>query len=974
MATSSFHASPRKVTKSFGDNNKGQPHRQDGETLLDKYGNLGDYSSKTIYLAPIQAGQGKLELNHNTLPSRGPLPAQPMIEWNENAIICGNLILKQGSLEGIEKFYPELLPHASMMFDRLTWHKNHFGNDTWIDPIIMVGRSCVLGPAFTADWVDDAKLSRFRMMNMVFNQEEGLEPKIIKNNYSDSYIGYHFIYWIEDDPLKYMDMFGKPPDTEDDVFLQVQNLASDFSEKYLPDEEYNKPPPDNFLYRPVATGGFDGVKTRPEWEIELDFLDDDLEEELLIAARSVAPKRPTETRDIGIQKPSSLRFHRRIMWYLKLIVSRIPGCVYGRDLDYIRNVVSRLGRKNEYFYMRDYTTSGMTIPHKVIRAVFTGVFSRTPEFGEKAARFFEQQQFYIRESSGLPYDLMRPETGGPLGMFVEGYTLLQYIIHELNLGELPNGQNKGFMFSATNDDMVVGHKDLEILQAYNAADIRINSELGMSYKDTKSGISTNSFVFCEEYWLRDHIDPKDALLSVTMIGAKYCATVFQAKEYCHSILMSAGEVTPNLLHALREIQTSMGYEFHPDEFNWPYLFGGWLPQLKSGVDCSIQWYNGDLRAKAGYWANRTKIAKPTALGDKPLLTIGRKKGIKLVAQPSDIPDWVDLVPYLGTKRTLKRHFRLAHSHPKDILKEYIKLGEKRLAKYNRMISGESEIPDPMESWLERHPNSYILDSMPYIKTEPGFTRISRPEFAISDTSEKQRLRQLQYKGYITINDSGYVSNAEIIMAQHGILHQCNLSYLPVGESPCSSWVLANSPRNYLDFYERTNRVITSVSTEDTPFIYSQLWAYMPWADLRTVIRLYTMAKEKAKGPLETNHLIWWADIHRQMSKQESQVFDVNEDPPDKILSEEALNHTRNLFYDILRDYKDREELIATIMKNAVPLDGSLFDMYRDTTTVNVDYELTELRGANPDSGLLLPDNEENSDDEVFDPWAELGVT
>jgi len=972
MATSGPKSKGNHNKKGGPEKNKRSAHQLFDEHLFEDYKGDASRMYPTIFLNPVPAGNGRLDLKTNSEVVRGNLPVQPMIIWNDKAVEAGNNILKYRNFEGIKRIYPELEPHANLMYDRLSYHKAKFGNNSWPDPLIMVGMSCVRGQEFTEEYLDDWKLAKFRWMNMKFNTETDKKVQKTVSSYSDHYIGYHFIFWKEADPEDYLAMMGLPPDTGDDIFEEIKQFAAEISAKYMSDEEIHESPPDDYIFRPVATGGFTGEKTMPEWEIEYDSPYGDIEEEILCCARSTAPKRPGETRDIGIQKPSSLRYHRRIMWNLKRICGRISGCVYGKSSDYIRDVVSRIGKHNDFFYMRDYTKSGMTIPHRAIRAIFEGVYQRRPDFGNKAASFFERQQLYFK--NGDEYEMTRPQTGSPLGMFVEGYTILQYVIHQINLVNLPPGSARQLSFSATNDDMVVGSKNKRLIEHYNNVDINVNSEIGMSYKDTKSGISENRFVFCEEYWIDDHIDTKDALFSITLIGAKYCNSVHHAKEYSNALLMSAGELTPLLVSTLREVQTHWGPEFHEDEFNWPYLFGGWLPQIQGGVDTSIRWFNGDLRAIAGYWATRTKLSKKGKLDEKPHLALGRKSNIKLVAEPDDIPDWVDLVPYLGSKRTLKRHFRLAHSAPREISTEYRIMQSHRINMYNGILSGKFEKEDIMKDWLVRHPNSYILDSMPFIQTEDSYTCIQGPRYGVRDNSEKMRLLWLQSEKYIEVDHIGVTSSAAKRMAHAGIIERCKYKVIPLGKSGISSWVLSNHPRNFYEFYRRTGKTILSVSDTDQPFKYTNLWGYMPWASLLSTIRMWDVMVKHEHRPPDIKMFLKWSDYHFRLSKERIEGFSVDEDPDDLTEFDNA-EYTRQLISDMIRESVDNPDEFVKNMGNRIVVPSNFTVDHSDAIRLWNAGESFTLMGASPEGNELgYHEGQEDQIDDIADPWGELGVT
>jgi len=938
------------------------------------YGNLStlDVARPTIHIHPLRAEPSAFKLD-NTKPVQGQLPVQPILDWDEDARIAGALLLKKRDLSCLDNF-PKLKPHADLMYNRLLFHKQNFSG-YFPDPIWMVGKSLLEGPSFTNNWLDEWKIARFRWMNMKFNIEPDHEPSFTMDSYSSTYLGYHFIFWKEE-VNDYEAMFGGVPDTDPELLSELQEFVSRISEDLLSDEEILEEPPLDFVYRPVATGGFTGDKTHPSWSIEYDAPEWDIDEEVMICARSQAPKRPGETRDIGIMRPSSLHFHRRFMYLLQKACKRISGCPYGKDPDVLRRIVTKIGSDKEYFYMRDYTKSGMTIPHSVQGAILRGFYARRPELAEKAARFFSDQQLFFKNDDGS-YRLERPDTGSPLGMFVEGYTLFQYALHNMNLSQI-SAEAKHFLFSATNDDMVVGNNDRDELEEYLLADERNNSALGMSYKDTKSGISHNRFVFCEEYWIDDYIDPKSALFATTLIGARSSFNPFHAKEYCYSVLLSAGEITPQILKALHDVQSHVGYEFHEQEFKWPYLFGGWLPQIKQGLDHSIEWYDGDLKASAGYWANQVHLPKKGSLSQEPHLTIGRKLNVKMICEPEDIKHWVDLVPLFGTRRTLERHYRTGLSSPISVLKEYNLLSKYRMQAYTNYISGKREIPSVYKDYIMRHPSTFIPTDMPYLTLSEPITRVTYPRLGVKDQTFIAKMIMLRHAGYIDLDIPGTATGTSVFLAEHGICDPFSYKYLPVGHKGVSTFILSNHVMGYTNYYERTGKIIESVGTDDIPLREASLWAYMPWASLLTTIRMFRFGETKLRKTLELGDLVRLGEAHRKISEisnpePEEESEDDEAQVAPTITDSELM--IAALVRDVIRDWVPDPDLVVDGMQSRI---FSRVSQLTNTETasrlaafvsddVSLGPEATRGGDTNEGSGS------DGNPDDVFDPWGELGV-
>jgi hypothetical protein len=521
--------------------------------------------------------------------------------------------------------------------------------------------------------------------------------------------------------------------------------------------------------------------------------------------------------------------------------------------------------------------------------------------------------------------------------------------------------------------MVVGSSDPLAIAEFNDYDVRFNSELGMAYKDTKSGISWTRFVFCEKYWNRNHIASKERLFAGSIIGANQTYNAFHAKEYIYSVLLSAHESTSLMEQAIREVQARVGFEFHEDEFNWPILFGGWLPMIKNGIDHSIEWYDGDLRAIAGYWATRQRLKRHPKLGSKPLLAIGRKFEMTLVAEPDQIKNWVDLVPFLGTKRTLERHYRRSYHAPKIVAKEYSKLADIRQKTYFDILKGRLDAPSVLEGYLERHPNTYILDNMPYIETEESDFWIPKPRYGMRDISLYTKLASMQKKGWITVNSRPPIplSGTAIQFADVGITEKCSMPRLHFGKSGVSSWILANQPRGYLSWCERTGKVITNVNDDDCILKSVPGWRYFPHSSLLTVTRWYNyLVGANRRDPTDEDWL-WAANAAQKIGREDHTNFE------DEITeSQEAdICLLTEKIRDVIRDwYPDADAAIAEMRGRIIPLRPDLRPKeYDHLVSLQTNDPFRLLPTEEQPEGIDANELDDNQSEGFFDPWAELGV-
>lgn len=772
------------------------------------------------------------------------------IEWDDNrGPLAADEFHKTGDPYSLE--WEEVRPHVALMLERLTFQKKHY-NVQGPSPKKMVEDSLALGPHFTAQWAKKWKQGRFDWAR-VERVDVDLEDRDTMEfpSYDRVYAPYFFIFWKEEcDDWKYMFM-GKP-DADVELLKELEDEVARLSLKYLPSGDFSVP--DEVVWRPSSSNAFDGESvTEPEWVMEFDHPESDVMTDRLEFCRGFAMKRPSETRDIGTLTPASLRLHREIMFPLQMACRNIKGCVYGRDQSYIRKTVEELGSSNRWFYMRDYTKSGMTVPHHVIRAVFLGFYRRKPELGEKAAKAFERQVLHIK--IGEEMVAKHPDTGSPLGMFVEGFTLLQYAMHNLTM----SGLHGKIDFNATNDDMVACSMNEESIREYTTRDVILQQDLGMDMKVSKSGISELRFFYCEEYWDGDYIMEKDSLCTLALIGCKYAINIVHAKELANSILMSFAPWSPMVKVAMHVVISAYEVEFDEREKTWPYLFGGWWPCYRDGLDTSIEWREGDFYADAAYWACREHARKRTKLRVDPPLAYGRKKHILLLEEPPSLQDWISLVPLFGTKSTLQDYYSLITRNPRNLKKKYVDCYIQRQSKFIRITRGSEEMPSVPLGYIQRHPNTVIIKGLEGVQyTKEGFL-YSKPILGSNLTSSALWLHGLRNSGYIDMGGPAIkFSKSEIKMHKMGLTRQLEYEQLPVAKGGVPLFAMNNYVKGLEDFYARTHLYVKSFSPDDEQVTQTKYWEWMPGIPFVYILRIMTYAGKIPNTPeFNEDTASWW---------------------------------------------------------------------------------------------------------------------
>jgi hypothetical protein len=516
----------------------------------------------------------------------------------------------------------------------------------------------------------------------------------------------------------------------------------------------------------------------------------------------------------------------------------------------------------------------MTIPHPVVEAVLRGFYRRDPARADKVVKLFLRSVVYLKD--GEEWTSYHPSTGFPLGMFVEGYTLLQYAINRY----ITSQTGKVLPFDAVNDDMIVGSRDKEAVESWRNHDLAVQQDLGMSVKGSKTAITTDRFIYCEEYWDGDGIIPKDCLFALAILGAKYAVNVVHAKELVNSLIVSAGYFSSNIRKAVIEVQNSYHYEFSPEEVKWPYLFGGWWPCYRDGLDSSIEWRTGDCVADAAYWACRERIKLTKELKTSATLAFGRKRFLTLLEMPTREQDILALQPLFGSKRCLRAYYQLLNRAPREVKRKYHSLYMARQRTFRNFMTGREDMPNVTQGYLRRHPNSVIVRGMVGVQYTSDTWMVSNPRTLICLNSVDAKLIALANQGLISVSLPSKVTPSQKELFCSGITEELKCPRYPMPFSGMPLSFLQGGLKGVFDFYNRTKLGIAAIDDDDGGYQMSKHWLYIP-LPLAWLWRIsHAVSNVTGVPELNENTAAWWlkATMRRYVDPSEFLDWGESEDP------------------------------------------------------------------------------------------------
>jgi hypothetical protein len=415
-------------------------------------------------------------------------------------------------------------------------------------------------------------------------------------------------------------------------------------------------------------------RTRPEWLEAFGEVYDDEEPCFNVVKGIQIPKCAGETRDGVTLHINTKRILTKVGSAISQLISSEKGIrkLHPSDMDNdeMDSRLEHLSSKYAHFFCKDFAKIGLTLPIPIISETLSSCYSITEyEPFLEAKNFFETLRF---RKDGNERDIIR---GFCLGLFNEGMTLVQLALHKMNLDD--SGLELDGMF--LNDDSVVGSETMDEIREYARHD-EINCDaLCIVRKDKKSFISTNFFVFCEEYYRDGDKIPKKCLRKYAYNSCYYMPTIRKAKEMYNSVCTQMG---PDI-EKLHDLMNVWGYEFFKTEAEAPFEFGGWFSSYRNGYNTAlIQYYdNSDW-----YWAWRSinqRLKSKGTIGDKPTQPLGRViNACKSPMGPIDLDIDLELKmeDLFGSKKAIS-FFRMQTEKGNDNTSFYLDLEQEKKVEY-----------------------------------------------------------------------------------------------------------------------------------------------------------------------------------------------------------------------------------------------------------------------------------------------------
>lgn len=250
--------------------------------------------------------------------------------------------------------------------------------------------------------------------------------------------------------------------------------------------------------------------------------------------------------------------------------------------------------RDTYFIMSDLKKSGLTFPHHLILWAKELIDSKNPDLDTSVFNGYVNTTVYKQDGKTT----YKPNVGVGLGM---ADPLISWCISIIFLCWKKAWDEECYihgMFWGDDQVIKIWPRPGVKLSAYKAAEIgkdwdRYQKRFGLTVHESKPFVGTTGCLL-ETY--PDKVDGWDCMKRGQWVGSFFWAlgaeTIFQAKEYVNAVYTTLAEFGDMVdladIAINEEIIPRMGYEFFPEEVNYPFELGGWTSVIERGLNQCVK--------------------------------------------------------------------------------------------------------------------------------------------------------------------------------------------------------------------------------------------------------------------------------------------------------------------------------------------------------------------------------------------------
>jgi hypothetical protein len=252
------------------------------------------------------------------------------------------------------------------------------------------------------------------------------------------------------------------------------------------------------------------------------------------------------------------------------IIQSMWGNKMVKDYNTFQKKLNKDRRNFNHFICRDIKKEGITKPRELLKAILEVIDELYPDLNIRNYSGIYNSYTLVKEDG----EELSMKRGHGLGMANSLTTLMQLAVFYLitdRLHEFRDIKKSDLTCGAFNDDFYVGTKEEDFLDFYWDEEEYVFDQLGLIREPRKS-FRGKDFVLCETY--NKELNYKESYSRREILNSLCAFNIVHAKSIISSLSRSFNEYFLEVY--LDEIISYWGYEFHKDEIFMTSRLGGWI--------------------------------------------------------------------------------------------------------------------------------------------------------------------------------------------------------------------------------------------------------------------------------------------------------------------------------------------------------------------------------------------------------------
>jgi len=363
-----------------------------------------------------------------------------------------------------------------------------------------------------------------------------------------------------------------------------------------------------------------------------------------LCKRTVIQVAPEGARDTVINSIKDINTINLIEYQTQALLQNVfKENVVNRNMYIFESKYKKFQEKFRSFLCRDFTKEGITKPRELLTAMLEVLHKKYPNVpGFSYVKYFNNMEIY----DPIKRVIINPVRGHGLGMANALTTLMQIVIIHMTLGDMDDEFISEVDFLTENDDIIIGFNNSTEMWSYWNKEEEILNSLSL-IRNPKKSFYGHAGVFLERYFTKNvpsTIGQKDSYKLREVLMSLTAHNITQAKFMISSLTWLETDILDKYME---EILSFWGWEFFPEEIEYPATLGGWYNRSIFGIRLdldNLEESDYNIKIYKAFQACKHNILPQWGCKSKTYSSVVSKlfPGLDLTDQDEDILDYLDI--------------------------------------------------------------------------------------------------------------------------------------------------------------------------------------------------------------------------------------------------------------------------------------------------------------------------------------------